>query len=112
MSSVSSQMTLLGPVPRSQPSAAAGSAAQLGGELSTPEARSSSSDRIAAPSEVASLSSTCTSMVVADEATVVELKGIVGRLCSENKRETVLKIKGAVDSLVSAFVDGFDAVAR
>ena len=47
---------------------------------------------------------------MADEATVVDLKGIVGRLCSENRREIVQKIKGAVDSLVSAFVDGFDAV--
>ena len=49
-------------------------------------------------------------MAVADEVTVVELKGIVDRLCSANRRETMLKIKGAVDSLVSAFVDGFDAV--
>ena len=50
-------------------------------------------------------------VMVADEATVVELKGIVGRLCSANQYETMLKIKGAVDSLVSAFVDGFDSVA-
>ena len=42
--------------------------------------------------------------------TVVELKDIMGRLCSENRLETVQTIKGAVDSLVSAFVDGFDAV--
>ena len=42
---------------------------------------------------------------------LVELKGIVGRLYSENRRETVQKIMGAVDSLVSAFVDGFDTVA-
>ena len=67
--------------------------------------------RVIASSEVATPSPTSTSVAVADEATVVELKGIVGCLCSENRRETVHKITGAVDSLVSAFVDGFDAVA-
>lgn len=49
-------------------------------------------------------------MAVADEATVIELKGIVGRLCAANRREMVGKIKGAVDALVSSFIDGFDAV--
>ena len=100
-------MTSLGPVLHRQPSAAEGSKAQLGGKLSIPEARSLPNARMADPTP----SPTSTSGAVADVATVVELKGIVGRLCSENRWETVLKIKGAVDSSVSAFVDGFDTVA-
>ena len=88
-----------------------GSAAQLEGGSDTPEARSVSSVRMVASSEVATPSPTSTSVAVVDEATMLELKGIIGGLCPENRRGTVQKIKGAVNSLVSAFVDGFDAVA-
>ena len=93
VSSVSSQMTSLGPVLLHRPSAASRSEAQLGAALSTSEARSLSRVRMADPLEVATPSATSTSVAVADEATVVELKGIIGRLCSENRGETVRRLR-------------------
>ena len=75
---------------------------QSAGEVSTPEARSTSSVRMTAPSGVATPSPTTTAIAVVDEATVVELKGIMGHLCSANRRETVLKIKGAQTSAAVA----------
>ena len=103
-------MTSLGSVLCRCPSAAAGSAAQLASEVVSLEARPKSSVRMTAPPAAATPSPATTAIAVVDEVTVVELKGIVGRLCSANRRETVLKIKGTVDLLVSAFVDGFDVV--
>ena len=114
VSSVQAQMTPLGQVPRRRVAAAAGSAAQLEESLraSRLEAYTSAPEPCSSvPAAVGSDAVVPSSVAIADETTVVELKSIVGRLCAANRSETVLRIKNAVDGLVSAFVDGFDAVA-
>ena len=81
VSSVSSQMTSLGPVQCCLPSAAACLVVQLAVEVSTLEARPVPS---VWTSPLVRLSPVSTTVAVADEAIVVELKGIVGHLCSAN----------------------------